>query len=164
MSSVTLSRGWTPGLLGWIVAEHGRSYAREWGLGQAFEAKVAEGLGALAGRAQPRDLLLAARDGDAILGAIAVDGSLSPDGARIRYFILAEAARGRGVGRRLLDGAMAFISAEGFDRAWLTTFAGLDAARHLYESVGFRLTREAVDTSWGVALREQRFDWANPPA
>lgn len=161
MTDATLVRGWTPGLLGWIVAEHGAYYEREWALGRAFEARVAEGLGALAGRPDPsRDLLLSARVGDAILGAIAVDGrDESGDGARIRYFILADAARGRGVGRRLLGGAMAFIGESGFDRAWLTTFAGLDAARSLYESVGFELTHEALDTTWGTPLREQRFDW-----
>jgi ribosomal protein S18 acetylase RimI-like enzyme len=160
---ITLVRGWTPGLLGWIVAEHGASYERDWGLGRLFEAKVAEGLGALAGRADPgRDLLLSARDGEAILGAIAVDGGgpgAATDGARIRYFILAEAARGRGIGRLLLGEAMAFIRDSGFDRAWLTTFAGLDAARHLYESAGFRLAHEELDTSWGTPLAEQRFEW-----
>jgi hypothetical protein len=33
---VTLVRGWTPGLLGWIVAEHGTSYDRDWMLGRLF--------------------------------------------------------------------------------------------------------------------------------
>jgi GNAT superfamily N-acetyltransferase len=163
---VTLVRGWTPGLLGWIVAEHGTSYDRDWKLGRLFEARVAEGLGELAGRADTSgDLLLSARAGDAVLGAIAVDATgplAASDGPRIRYFILAEAARGRGVGRRLLAGAMDFIAEAGFDRAWLTTFAGLDAARHLYESMGFRLTHEERDTTWGTPLTEKRFDWRKP--
>jgi ribosomal protein S18 acetylase RimI-like enzyme len=161
MVTIDLVRGWRPGLLGWIVAEHGRYYDREWRLGAAFEAKVAAGLGELADRLDPaRDLLLHAASSEGILGAIAVDGS-GPDtarrGARIRYFILSDAARGRGVGRLLLDETMAFIGAAGFDRAWLTTFAGLDAARHLYERHGFRLDHEALDTSWGTSLTEQRF-------
>lgn len=168
MSEIALVRGWTPGLLGWIVAEHGTYYEREWKLGCVFEAKVAEGLGALAGRTgAPRDLLLSARSEDAVLGAIAVDGSAPTsggDGARIRYFILADAARGRGVGRRLLGETMAFIGACGYRHAWLTTFAGLDAARHLYESMGFSLTHEVLDTTWGTSLREQRFDWTAPAA
>ncbi|MFO1149137.1 MAG: GNAT family N-acetyltransferase [Alsobacter sp.] len=160
---IALVRGWTPGLLGWMIAEHGVSYERDWRLGRLFEAKVAEGLGELAGRPDPAaDLLLSARSGDAILGAIAVDATgahAATQGPRIRYFILAESARGRGVGRRLLAGAMSFIAERGFDRAWLTTFAGLDAARHLYESVGFVLAHEELDTTWGTPLTEQRFDW-----
>ncbi len=166
IEEVRILRGWRPGLLGWMVAEHGVSYDRDWALGRLFEAKVAEGLGELAGRADPdADLLLSARAGDAILGAIAVDATgrhAATDGPRIRYFILAEAARGRGVGRRLLAEAMAFIAGTGADRAWLTTFAGLEAARHLYETFGFRLTHEALDTTWGTPLTEQRFDWRKP--
>lgn len=164
-----LREGWSPGLLGWIVAEHGRYYDREWQLGPVFEAKVAQGLGELVARLDPdRDLLLSAVDGADILGAIAVDGSgpeAAARGARIRYFILSDAARGRGVGRALLARTMAFIAAQGFRSAWLTTFAGLDAARHLYEAHGFRLDHEAVDRSWGTPLTEQRFAWrAEDPA
>lgn len=159
----TLRQGWSPGLLGWIVAEHGRYYEREWRLGPVFEAKVAQSLGELVARLDPaRDLLLSAVDGETILGAIAVDGSgpeAAARGARIRYFILSDAARGRGVGRALMDRTMAFIAAAGFQSAWLTTFAGLDAARHLYEQHDFRLDHEAVDTSWGTPLTEQRFVW-----
>ncbi|MCP8939020.1 GNAT family N-acetyltransferase [Alsobacter sp. SYSU M60028] len=159
-----LHRGWTPGLLGWIVAEHGVYYEREWQLGRVFEAKVAEGLGELAARFDPaRDQLLSARDGDAVLGSIVVDGGgphAASRGARIRYFILSDAARGRGVGRLLLREALDGIRAAGFTCAWLTTFAGLDAARHLYEAHGFRLASEAVDTSWGTPLTEQTFAWS----
>ena len=42
---------------------------------------------------------------------------------------------------------------------YLTTFAGLAAARRLYEEIGFTLTSEHADTTWGVPLNEQRFDW-----
>lgn len=163
MADIALRHGWSPGLLGWIIAEHGRYYDREWRLGPVFEAKVAHGLGELFARFDPaRDMLLAAMNGDTVLGAIAVDGS-GPDatsqGARIRYFIISDAARGRGVGRLLLAETMRFIEAADFRRAWLTTFAGLDAARHLYETHGFRLAHEELDTSWGSPLTEQCFEW-----
>jgi RimJ/RimL family protein N-acetyltransferase len=42
----------------------------------------------------------------------------------------------------------------------LTTFAGLDAARALYERLGFRLVAEADGETWGTKVREQRFEWA----
>ncbi len=75
-AAVTMRHGWAPGLLGWVVAEHGRYYAREWRLGPLFEAKVAQGLGELALRFDPRrDMLLSALDGETTLGFIAVDGS-----------------------------------------------------------------------------------------
>ena len=39
----------------------------------------------------------------------------------------------------------------------LGTFAGLDAARALYEKHGFSLVREQEGTSWGIRVREQEF-------
>ena len=40
---------------------------------------------------------------------------------------------------------------------YLTTFAGLDAARHLYETAGFVLEGESDADPWGGGVREQRF-------
>jgi GNAT superfamily N-acetyltransferase len=61
------------------------------------------------------------------------------------------------LGRRLLTEAVQFCDACGYPRVYLTTFAGLEAARHLYEQVGFCLEHEQEDTTWGHPLREQTF-------
>jgi GNAT superfamily N-acetyltransferase len=159
----TLRRGWQPGDLGWVIGAHGTYYGREWGFGAAFEGKVAEAMGAWIQRYDPaRDLLLMAQDGKGPLGAISLDGSgaeATREGARLRFFIMADRARGLGLGRVLLGETMAFIRAAGFPRAYLTTFRGLDAARALYEAHGWVLTSEVRDESWGTPLHEQRFDW-----
>lgn len=159
-----LLRGWVPGLLGEVIAEHGRYYETHWRLGADFEAKVAEAMGAWIARYDPaRDLILHARDTNGLLGSISLDGIGSPvEGARIRFFILADRARGTGIGRRLLGELMAFAQASGQRRLWLTTFRGLDAARHLYERYGFHLVDETLDRSWGQPLHEQRFEWQAP--
>jgi GNAT superfamily N-acetyltransferase len=160
---VHLIRGWAPGLPGWVIAEHGRYHAEVWKLGAAFEAKVAAAMGEWLGRYDPaRDLMVTATLAGAPVGSISLDGSgshVASDGARIRFFILAPAARGRGIGRLLMAEMMAFIREAGFDRAYLTTFRGLDAARHLYETAGFTLISETLDTSWGEPLHEQLFRW-----
>jgi GNAT superfamily N-acetyltransferase len=165
-SRITLIRGWAPGLPGWVIAEHGRSYAREWQFGAGFEAKVAEAMGEWLGRYDPaRDLLLTAMLDGAPVGSISLDGSgphAAAEGARIRFFILSGAARGLGIGRRLMGEMMGFIGSAGFDRAFLTTFRGLDAARHLYEAEGFVLDTETLDASWGRPLHEQLFRWQKP--
>lgn len=161
--AIHLIRGWQPGLPGWVIAEHGRYYAREWQLGAGFEAKVAEAMGEWLGRYNPtRDLMLTAMLAGEPVGSISLDGSGShaaEHGARIRFFILSQAARGHGIGRRLMREMMGFIEMAGFDRAFLTTFRGLDAARHLYESEGFRLESETEDATWGRPLHEQLFRW-----
>ena len=45
---------------------------------------------------------------------------------------------------------------------WLTTFAGLDAARALYERHGFRLVSESDIDQWSGGVREQRFERRMP--
>lgn len=155
--------GWQPGDLGWVIGEHGRYYAREWQLGAGFEAKVAEAMGAWMARFDPaHDLFLMAEDEAGPLGSISLDGSgphVAAEGARLRFFIMADRARGLGLGRLLMGETMDFIRKAGFERAFLTTFRGLDAARKLYEAEGWQLSHEEEDTSWGQKLFEQRFEW-----
>jgi GNAT superfamily N-acetyltransferase len=151
-----------PGALGEVVALHGRWYAQHWNFGAYFEALVARDLG---GFLVDFD---AARDGfwtepdesGAVAGSISIVGPRAPAGpARLRWFIVDERMQGRGLGRKLMRSAMQFCREVGHRQVTLTTFAGLDAARALYEAHGFRLTDERVDSTWGVPLTEQRYDW-----
>ena len=52
----------------------------------------------------------------------------------------------------------------GFQRVYLTTFAGLNAARHLYEHYGFRLCGEedGRHLTGSAALTEQVFELLLP--
>jgi uncharacterized protein YhfF/GNAT superfamily N-acetyltransferase len=151
--------GWLPGAVGAIASMHARFYAREHGFGVYFEAKVAAECAAFCSRLDPaRNGLWLLVDGGRIAGSIAIDGA-DPAGAQLRWFIVDDAMRGRGLGRRLIDAAMGFCRRAGHRAVGLTTFAGLDAARALYEQQGFRLVAEADGTSWGRVVREQRFEW-----
>ncbi|MEW5722003.1 MAG: GNAT family N-acetyltransferase [Thermodesulfobacteriota bacterium] len=152
--------GYAPGTIGRITELHGTYYARHWQMGLFFEAKVAAELAELLGRLDPAgDLFLAARDGERIIGSIALDGGRDADGARLRFFIVDPAYQGRGVGRELMRRAMDFCRRAGHGRVYLWTFAGLDAARRLYEEFGFVLVREHPDDQWGLTLSEQMFEW-----
>jgi len=81
--------GWAPGTLGQVVSLHGRYYAREWGFGPYFQAKVAAGMAEFIPRIDPaRDLFLAARRGEHLLASITIDGSeTSANEAHLRWFI-----------------------------------------------------------------------------
>jgi uncharacterized protein YhfF/GNAT superfamily N-acetyltransferase len=152
--------GWLPGAIGALAALHAAFYSREHGFGVFFEAKVAGECAEFCSRLDPaRDGLWLLVDGGRVLGAIAIDGS-SADGAHLRWFIVADEMRGRGFGQRLLVAAMDFCRRAGHRRIFLTTFAGLDKARALYEGCGFRLVDEADGGTWGSTVREQRFEWA----
>jgi len=163
-----IAEGAISGALDRVVAMHASYYAREHGMGEVFERKLADGLSEFLPRAQrPRNHLWLAttversgqtRETGQIVGSIAIDGEdLGGNQAHLRWFILDDGCRGQGVGAALLRKAVEFVEAAGFDRTVLWTFKGLDAARHLYEREGFRLAQEYAGAQWGVSLMEQRF-------
>ena len=163
MAEEIVLSGYIPGAIGRITELHARYYRDNWGFGLFFESKVATELAEFLGRYDDsRDLFRVATRGELIVGAISIDGSGGPadDGggeARLRWFITAPEAQGAGVGRMLMDEAIGFCKRARFDRIYLWTFAGLDAARHLYESSGFRLVEEHDDDQWGETVSEQKF-------
>ena len=149
-----------PGDIGRVVALHADYYAAQWRFGRAFEAKVAEELGAfLAGFDADQDGFWAARLDDELVGSLSIHGrDVGNDGARLRFFITDLACQGRGVGAELMDEAMAFCDGAGYARVWLSTFEGLEPARRLYERHGFRLIETQPGGQWGREVREQIFE------
>ena len=157
--TVTIQRGYAPGVLGRITELHARYYHRAWGFGLFFEAKVAAGLAHFLHHYDPeRDGLWTAVLDTQTIGSVAIDRQSAADAAHLRWFILAPEAQGRGVGTQLLNQALAFVDAARVPLVYLNTFAGLDGARRLYERSGFVLARQQEDTTWGVAVQEQRFE------
>lgn len=150
----------SPGAIGSIVTLHARHYAEHWGFGTFFEAKVATELAAFSMRANARDLVLAAEDDDGLCASLVLDlndPASGSRGAHLRWFITDDRCRGTGLGRELMTRAMAHADVHLDGRAWLTTFRGLDAARHLYEAFGFKLAKEAEGEAWGSKVFEQEF-------
>ncbi len=160
----TLHSGPLPGLAGRIVDLHATYYNREADLGAAFEAVVAKGLADFLPRAcGERNGIWHAQLEGRFAGSIAIDGEdLGGNVAHLRWFIVADDARGRGLGGALLDRALAFVDARAFDAARLWTFEGLDAARRLYEARGFVLEEAYPGEQWGQPLTEQRFVRSRP--
>jgi hypothetical protein len=54
---------------------------------------------------------------------------------------------------------MEFCRSRSYRRAYLWTFDGLGAARHLYEKSGFQLALQQRGSQWGAEVDEQRFEW-----
>jgi len=76
----------------------------------------------------------------------------------LRWFIVDPEYQGKGVGQRLLEEAIVFCRRKDIHRAYLHSFAGLDAARHVYEKFGFVLREEKQDKTWGRTVTEQTFE------
>jgi len=154
--------GHRSGALGRLVEMHALYYAREWGFGIFFETKVATESAVFFDRINAvTDRAWFVLQGGTVVGSLIIDGGevgSHIQGAHLRWFILDEACRGQGLGDQLMRQAVDFCDKHGFARVYLTTFAGLDAARALYERHGFQLVRETADRTWGSLVTEQLFE------
>lgn len=160
MKEDVIFSGYLPGSLATLCAIQSAYYAREWGFDHYYESVVAAGVSEFLSRYQPsKDFVRIVSLNDSVKGGIAID---SRDGeiAQLRWFILDDVLRGRGIGKILISEAMDFVEEQKFPRVFLTTFSGLEVARRLYEEAGFKLMEEKAASTWGREVIEQRFEWS----
>ena len=156
---IGIEEGYTPGLIGRIVELHAVYYSALVGFGLEFEKNLAGDLVNFVERIEDADnAIWSLRSKDAVVGSVAIDGKdLGKGEAHLRWFIVADSVRGTGCGRALLQTAIDFCADRGFSEISLWTFSGLDAARHLYEALGFTLVDEYSGDQWGRTVSEQKF-------
>ena len=159
MNTINIKTGYYPGTIGRITEMHARYYSRHWDFGVYFEAKVASELAEFAGRFNDqRDGYWTVWGSDRVEGSIIIDGiKTESQGAHLRWYIVSEKLHGQGMGEQLLSLAMRHCQMLNFPSVHLWTFAGLDAARHLYEKHGFKLAHEQHGDQWGTPVTEQKF-------
>jgi GNAT superfamily N-acetyltransferase len=157
VSAVQVRTSLRPGDIGEIVRLHGILYAHEHGFDPTFEAYVAEPLAKFAISASPRERLwIAERDG-AIVGCVAIVAA-SPEAGQLRWFLVDPAARGHGLGARLLDEAIAFGRDRGYRSIVLWTVSALEAAARLYRAKGFARTERKPGRLWGADVVEEKYE------
>ncbi|QPC45253.1 MarR family transcriptional regulator [Kaustia mangrovi] len=163
-TKATISEGYRPGIIGRMLQMHAEYYARTVGFGAAFETGLATDMGAFFSRLENEEngFWVAEIDGRPV-GTIAIDGEDLGQGiAHLRWFITAEDLQGQGIGKRLIDTALRFVDSRSMRETRLWTFQGLDAAKHLYERVGFELVEEKPGQQWGSEVLEQQFLRVSP--
>jgi len=152
--------GYKPGVLADVVKMHTDYYSESWGFGLAFETKVAGELSEFLNRFNPdTDLFIGAynEQGNCV-GSISLDSQHAADkGAHVRWFIVEQHYAGQGIGRKLMEHVVNHCDSKGFASSYLTTFDGLQAARVLYESLGYQLVEERAVDQWSGGVREQLF-------
>jgi GNAT superfamily N-acetyltransferase len=147
-----------PGDIGYVIYLHGTLYAQEYSLDQMFEGDVAIRMGEFAKTYDPRKDYSAVAELDGrIVGAIFING-LSEERAQLRWFLVHPDTRGRGLGRQLIEGAIAYCRERGFKKVTLWTISELKAAAHLYGQAGFVVTREETHEIWGATRTEQEYE------
>lgn len=144
-----------PGDLGWVVQAHGELYAREFGYSTEFEALVAEIAARYLREFDPEweKGWIAEVDGERAGSVFVVRKSKTV--AQLRLLILLPHARGLGLGGRLTDACIAFAQARGYRKMMLWTQSHLGAARAIYQSRGFEITRTEDYHAFGKALTSE---------
>ena len=147
-----------PGDMGWVVHRHGALYAREYGWDERFEALVAEIVAEFVKNYNPKceRCWIAERKGE-IVGSVFL---VRKDDitAKLRLLYVEPAARGLGIGKRLVEECIRFARQVGYEKITLWTQSNLAAARSIYEKSGFKLVSQQNHKSFGKELVAETWD------
>jgi DNA-binding MarR family transcriptional regulator/GNAT superfamily N-acetyltransferase len=149
-----------PGEFGWVIQRHGELYAREFGWDQSFEVLVARVVADFAARYDSARERAWIADVNGTAGGCVFCVRKEDKVAQLRLLLVEPAARGSGVGSRLVDECLAFARAAGYEEIVLWTNDVLEGARRLYERAGFELRQEDPHHSFGHDLVGQI--WGRP--
>lgn len=155
-----------PGDLGWVVMAHGELYAAEFGWDASFEALVARIVADYAGSHEPgKDAAWIAELHGQRVGCVFCVRT-SDEVAQLRILLVDPQARGRYLGRRLVEQCVRFARDSGYRELVLWTNDPLVSARRLYLAAGFRLVQEQPHVSFGAQLVGQSYtlDLTSPTA
>jgi N-acetylglutamate synthase-like GNAT family acetyltransferase len=158
LKDISVRHDLQPGDMGNVIYLHATVYAEEYGFDHTFEGYVALGLAEFAQSFNStKDRLWVAETEGKTIGSIAVFRRSESD-AQLRWFLVHQNFRCRGLGKLLFNEAILFCKKCGFKNVFLWTFKGLDAANYLYKSAGFEKTEEITHQIWGQTLTEEKYE------
>lgn len=147
-----------PGDLGWVVMAHGEIYDRQFGWNTDFEALVAKIVAEYGTKHDPATeaAWIAEVDGERA-GCVFLVAGDRPGVAKLRILLVTPAARGLGLGTRLVEECLAFAREADYRQVTLWTNDVLVSALKIYQRFGFTLTDEAPHHSFGRDLVGQNW-------
>jgi len=146
-----------PGDIGELIHMHGELYAQEHGYSLAFEAYVAKTFSGYAWPLSDRERLWLVEGEGTLRGSIAIVKATERE-AQLRWLLLRPRLRGYGLGKALVEEAVAFSRASGYASVLLWTEGSLVTATSLYRAAGFTLTEASTSNLWGAMRTEERYD------
>ena len=158
--SPILLRQHRPGDMGVVVQLEGAGYVDQYGWDESFEALVAQIVADFLANFDParERCWIAERDGAHVGHAFLVRHPDRPDTAKLRLLYVEPAARGAGLGKRLVDECVQFAAASGYKKITLWTQSILASAHRIYQAAGFHLVREEPHHSFGKDLIGQTWE------
>ena len=146
------------GDVGWVVPRQAQLYAEEYGWSIEFEALLAEiGADFIRNFLPGRDFCWIAERGGQPVGAVFLV-HLDDKVAKLRMLHVEAAARGMGIGKRLVEQCVNQARTSGYSRLMLWTNDILVAARAIYERAGFKLVSVERHHSFGKDLVGQTWE------
>jgi DNA-binding MarR family transcriptional regulator/GNAT superfamily N-acetyltransferase len=149
-----------PGDLGWVIQRQAAGYAAEYGWDETYEALVARIIADYVDHHDParEAAWIAEADGQRVGSILCVRKSDTV--AQLRLLYVDPAARGLGIGGKLVEECLRFARAAGYTEMTLWTNSVLAAARRIYQRAGFTLTGEEPHHSFGADLVGQNWSRA----
>jgi len=147
------------GDLGWITHRQAVLYEQEYGWDWTYEGLVSQILGNFAAHFDPNreDAWVAELD-DQVVGSVFLMKADDPHVAKLRLLYVDPAARGLGIGSRLVQMCIERARELGYNTLELWTNDVLVSARKIYQAAGFTLQKENRHRSFGKDLVGQT--WA----
>jgi GNAT superfamily N-acetyltransferase/catechol 2,3-dioxygenase-like lactoylglutathione lyase family enzyme len=150
------------GDMGLVTARQAILYAEEHGWNAEYEALCARVTADFIDGFDPKHdaCWIAERDGT-MLGSVFLVRHREREGvARLRLLYVEPAARGLGVGKRLVRGCTTFARAAGYRTITLWTQSILTAAHRIYQAEGYKLVHETTNYQFGKDLLSQTWELA----
>ena len=152
------------GDIGWVIARHGALYAQEYGWDARFEALAARIAADFVEHYDPtrEACWIAERDGHAIGYAQAGPCGLPhpdvrPGDGELKRLYLRRSEQNGGVGRALMDAAMAWLERDGPRPLWLSVWSENTGAQRFYGRYGFEFAGD-----FGLVETKQCFSQRSP--
>jgi len=147
-----------PGDIGWVVERHGVLYTASHGWDGRFEAMCADIGARFLERFDPawERSWIAELNGERVGAVFLVRRSKTV--GQLRFLFVEPAARGLGLGGRLVSECVGHARHVGYRSMTLFTVSSLPSARRLYEAEGFELAHEEPGEGWSEGETVQRWD------